>query len=220
MEYIIILGVGIVCTIVGLGAGYMLGNSRDDKTSEDQPETLPEVQLKPSQPQYPADALHIWRDNTNKQLVLQIGERVIQSMEPFTPTEQKYMQQLLAYLQHWLGIPATTPPAPQHPAQPAPQVQQTTNTGQPHVSPFEPDTKETPENAILKKSIVAQIDDILQEKVLNSPLKDRGVRLMESVDGSMSVYIGFDRYIDIDSIPDEDVIAIIRASVKEWEQRQ
>ena len=74
--------------------------------------------------------------------------------------------------------------------------------------------------AALKKSIVAQIDDILQEKVLNSPLKDRGVRLMESVDGSMSVYIGFDRYIDIDSIPDEDVIAIIRASVKEWEQRQ
>jgi len=142
--------------------------------------------------------------------VLQIGKRVFQSGEALPPTESKYMAGLLAYLQKWLGIPAPAPQASPQVSQPA----QTPATPQVSASSF------TPEAPAVEKSIVAQVDDILQEKLFNSPLRDKGVRLMESLDGSMRVLIGLDQYEDIDSIPDENIQAAIRAAVHEWEQRQ
>lgn len=206
MEFMIILGVAIVCTIVGIAAGYVLGNSRDENPP-------PEAQSDSSQSSFPPDALHIWRDDNSQNLVLQIGERVVRAPEPFSPTEQRYMRHLLKLLQNWLGI-ETAQPQRQQPVEQAvhhPQPQQ--NPEAATVSPFVSEQSES-------KSIVGQIDDILQEKLAGSPLTDRAIRLMESLDGGMVVYIGMDQYKDIDSIPDENVVALIRAAVQEWEQRQ
>jgi hypothetical protein len=214
VEYMIVLGVGVLCIIAGLVAGYVLGNAREGQANE-----APEVQAKDfsiAEPKYPPDALHIWRDNTSKKLILQIGERTIQAMEPFTSTEQKYLQQLLTYLQRWLGGPVPTP-TPKPTAQPILQRQPAPGV---RVSPIEIEPSETADDTAAPKSIVAQIDTILQEKLSLSPLKDRGVRLMESPDGSMIIYIGLESYRDLEDIPDEDIIAIIRASVKEWERQQ
>lgn len=210
MEYMIILGVGIVCTIIGVIAGYVLGNSRDD-----QPET--ETQAESTESEFPADAIHIWRDSTSQQLILQIGSHVARAPEPFSPTEQKYIGHLINQLQNWVGI--ETPPTPPHPAkQPVPDTHQNGEPGQGSVSPFVSEPAEAIPTAA--KSIVSQIDDILQEKLSNSPLIDRGIRLMESIDGGMVIYVGLEQYKDIDTIPDEKIIAIIRAAVQDWEQRQ
>jgi hypothetical protein len=214
MEYMLILGVGVVCTIAGLAAGYVLGNTRnvkDDEAPEEQAEAFPVAE-----PKYPPDALHIWRDNTSEKLVLQIGDRTIHAMEPFTATEQKYLKPLLAYLQRWLGEPGPTPtPKPT----PQPVLQQQPASGV-SVSPIEVAPPETADETAAPKSIVAQIDTILQEKLSHSPLKNRGVRLMESIDSGMTIYIGLESYHDIEDIPDADIVAIIRASVKDWEEQQ
>jgi len=67
---------------------------------------------------------------------------------------------------------------------------------------------------------VEQIDGILQEKLLNSPLRNRGIRLMQTPNGGMTIWVGLEHYTTIDEIPDEEVVAIIRASVQAWERLQ
>ncbi|MBC8504088.1 MAG: hypothetical protein H8D34_04485 [Chloroflexi bacterium] len=197
--------VAVISITVGYLAGSLLSSGRDRKEDQEP--------AQPAQPQFPADALHIWRDNQSKKIVLQVGKRIFRSGEPLPPTEGKHLAGLIAYLQRWLGIPASPVQAP---SQTEPQPAQLPQS-QPVVSPF---TSDEPEIPYAEKSIVGQIDDILQEKITNTPLRERGIRLMENLDGSMRVMIGLDQFEDVSSIPDETVKAAIRAAVQDWEQRQ
>ncbi len=200
--FLIVAFIGIT---VGYLAGSLLSGGRDRKQKQEP--------LQPAQTQFPSDALHIWRDSQSKQIVLQVGKSVFRSGEPLPPTEGKYLAGLITYLQRWLGLP-TTPV--QTSAQVAPPPAQPSQS-QPSVSPFTTEESEIP---YAEKSIVGQIDDILQEKIANTPLKERGIRLMENLDGSMRVMIGLDQFDDVSSIPDETIKAAIRAAVKDWENRQ
>jgi hypothetical protein len=68
-------------------------------------------------------------------------------------------------------------------------------------------------------SMVQQINMILGEKLSDRESGPRAVRLMEGVGGSIRVYIGVDSY-SIEEVPDEEVKALIRQAVAEWEERQ
>lgn len=69
------------------------------------------------------------------------------------------------------------------------------------------------------KSIAAQIDEILQEKLKDSPLASRAIRLMELPNKGMVVMVGLDQYDGVEAVPDDDIRRLIRAAVAEWEQR-
>ena len=68
-------------------------------------------------------------------------------------------------------------------------------------------------------SMVQQINSILGEKMTDLDSGRQAVRLMEGVGGSIRVYIGVESY-SIDEVPDEEVKALIRQAVAEWEDRQ
>lgn len=68
------------------------------------------------------------------------------------------------------------------------------------------------------KSIVEQINAILQEKVQNSPLAETGIILQETPKGVI-VWVGKDSYQGVDSLPEGDAKKIIRAAVAEWEKK-
>ncbi len=193
--------VAIISITVGYLAGSLLSSGRSRQEDQEPPQ--------PVQPQFPADALHIWRDSQSKLIVMQIGKRIYRSGEALPPTEGKYLTGLITYLQRWLGISETSVLPATQPVQP-PQAQAS-------VSPFVPEESETP---FEEKSIVGQIDDILQNKIANTPLQERGIRLMENLDGSMRVLIGMDQFDDVSSIPDETVKAAIQSAVRDWENRQ
>jgi hypothetical protein len=139
--------------------------------------------------------------------VLQIGEKTFRSGEALSPTHRKYMSGLLAYLQKWLGMPATAPQPPKETPAPAQASAQSA-----------PQSTEIPTAST--KSIVEQIDEILQEKLLGTPLSDRGIYLRETIKGGMVISVGVDQYEEIDAISDEAVKQTIRAAVSEWEQQQ
>lgn len=69
------------------------------------------------------------------------------------------------------------------------------------------------------KSIAEQIDEILQEKLLDSPLAERAIRLMEMPDKSIAVMIGLTKYAGLEAVPEEEIRSLIRSSVAEWERR-
>ncbi len=68
-------------------------------------------------------------------------------------------------------------------------------------------------------SITAQIDEILQEMLKNSPLASRLIRLVELPSKGVVVMVGKDQYEGVDAVPDEDIRQLIRSAVTEWERR-
>jgi hypothetical protein len=68
-------------------------------------------------------------------------------------------------------------------------------------------------------SIVEQVDEILQEKIAQLPPPAPVVLLKEDPREGVIVWIDGVQHIGIDSVRDESIKSIIRASVKEWERR-
>ena len=79
--------------------------------------------------------------------------------------------------------------------------------------------KAEPEKNMSSLSIVGQIDVFLQKRLLASPLEDMGIRLQESLQGGVEVYVGLKKYSSVDEVPDEAIKTEIRAAIADWEQK-
>ncbi len=69
----------------------------------------------------------------------------------------------------------------------------------------------------LTLSIVAQVNEILQEQLSGTPLADKGIRLTEAPGQGVTVWVGLNRFEGIETVPDPEVRAAIRKAVKTWE---
>jgi type IV secretory pathway VirB10-like protein len=69
------------------------------------------------------------------------------------------------------------------------------------------------------KSMVEQINEILQENLELAGKDQAGIRLIEAADGSVRVLIGVQSY-NLDDVPDPEVARFIREAVSAWEDLQ
>ena len=69
------------------------------------------------------------------------------------------------------------------------------------------------------KSMVEQIDAILQEVISNSDKPDRKIRLVEEPKEGVIVWVGNEHFIGIDAVPDPIVKDLIRMAVKAWDKQ-
>ncbi|MEE8567338.1 MAG: hypothetical protein V3S81_01915 [Anaerolineales bacterium] len=69
------------------------------------------------------------------------------------------------------------------------------------------------------QSMVEQINNILQQKLVESAGSLKGVRLIESSEGTVRVLIGVQSY-SIDEVPDTEVRQLIHEAVAAWEEKQ
>ena len=60
---------------------------------------------------------------------------------------------------------------------------------------------------------------MLQARLARTPLAEKGIRLQESLDGGVIVWVGIDKYGGIDDVPDEQIKAALRAAIAEWENK-
>jgi hypothetical protein len=67
-------------------------------------------------------------------------------------------------------------------------------------------------------SIVEQVDEILQDLLLSSPLAEKNIRLTEMANKGVIVWVGTEKFEGINAVPDEEVKKIIRQAVKKWEE--
>lgn len=127
---------------------------------------------------------------------------------------KKRLIELVSVFRPYLEGEQTPPAAPLHtPPAPAP-VQQAVS------QPNQPDTKKPePEKNISTLSIVGQIDSVLQKRLMTSPLAKTGIRLQESLQGGVEVYVGVEKYHAIDDVPDEAIKTAIRGAIAEWEEK-
>jgi hypothetical protein len=70
------------------------------------------------------------------------------------------------------------------------------------------------------KSIAAQVDEILQEKLAQaSPAETRAVRLLDAPGRGVIVMVGLDSYEGVEAVTDAGIRELIHLSVQEWETR-
>jgi len=145
--------------------------------------------------------------------------------------QRKRLIGMLNVMRPWLegkpaSVPAPTSPPPPKPT-PVANTRQSAPTpphsavepipSRPLQAPTADKKKDEPE--AVPTSIVGQINMVLQQNIVNTPLASRGVSLMESSTGGVIVYVGVQRYEGVDDVPDEEVKSAIRDAIAEWENK-
>ena len=166
--------------------------------------------------------LRLWLDPTEHP-ALDIDGQVVDT-GPISEPNRRRLLTLLNIMRPWIEgkiaaasvaqprapRPATTPdsPVPSDPAQgkPVPPVRT--------ASPAPRDEKPA-----APLSIVGQIDEILQARLAASPLAETGIRLQESPEGGVIVWVGLQKFMGVSEVTDPEVQAIIRAATSEWEKK-
>ena len=232
METTLIL-VAMVCATIGYVAGVLITLSRREKeppeeesTAEDRapaPEAKREKRSEPvveptpvvsAAPRY--DVAHLWREEKDGKLLFDINGRTYRSWSAMNHDQRAQLEQIELEIRRWMELirpergPIVPPlnndqPQPVRPARPAPiTANERAAAAAEQPSP---------------NSIVAQINQILQDKLLTSPLGNRGISLTEVPGHGVVVWVGLEHFEGIDSVPDPEVKQIIRESVNEWENR-
>jgi hypothetical protein len=131
-----------------------------------------------------------------------------------TPAQRRRLITLLTQVRPWLEggpvAPASTQAIPA--TRPVPEVKPVPAT----ILPVK--VVETPPAPVMK-SIVGQINDVLQARIAGTSLAARLVRLGETPGGGVLVFVGTAKYDGIDAVPDPEVVAAIRAAITEWEKK-
>ncbi len=185
--------------------------------------------------------VRLWRDRKSGALLTEIGDQIHQQAATLSNVQRLQAGSALRDWGAWLGIqPAAPPPPPAAPAPPVPApapaqtappatpapalaAQPAREAVKPPAAPVRPVSILAPgaptvETAPEPQTMVEQIDAILQEMLESSPLKNRGIKLLEEPAG-VAVWVGIERYAGVDAVPDPEIQQIVRAAVNEWETR-
>lgn len=226
--------VALIALIVGWAIGFFDSNMRSSekiKAAEAKADAaVKDAELKIAQAKQrsqvqPDDPGLLRLKNENGRIKFEMDGAVVENV--LSAEKRKRLIELVTILRPWLegGQPqqAVTPPAA--PVQASrlpdpPQVVTPPLVQKPATQPLTPAAKKAEaEKNIAALSIVGQIDTVLQARLADSPLAKRGIRLQESPSGEVEVYVGLDKFLSVDSVPDETIKAAIRAAIAEWEDK-
>jgi len=101
-----------------------------------------------------------------------------------------------------------------------PEVEEPVTPVQP-IEPFNPLTPEdhvSPSAGIKAKTVAGQISDIIAEMIQDSPLKQKGVKLIERPDHGVDVWVGVEKFDGVGSVPYPEVKQLIREAATRWER--
>lgn len=169
------------------------------------------------------EILRAWRDRNGK-IWIEMNEARYESKDAMNPDQRRRLLNMVLELRPWLDAQA---PAQAQAPTPRPQVQEAPRpvTPAPRPSLFAPiaPQKTTPKAddgkpKISLKSIVEQIDEVLQKKVASSVFKSQDIHLLDGPAGTVIVEIEKIQYEGIDAVPDPEIKALIRLAVTDWEK--
>lgn len=231
-----LLIVAFASLFLGVVAGLLLNSLRGDSEQEAQadPETPPG-----GRPGGYVPVVRLWREKTTGTLVVEIDGKAYLSPGPLSLTQRDNLEKVLAQLAGWLRVSVTAGPekaagspdaSEQSPSAAAPVAAVGIDNGKPLITPppatvtpvARAEAKPAAQTAAKEgpKSIVGQIDEILQQMLDRLGMSNRGISLIEDPQRGVIVVVGLERYEGIDSVTDVEVKKILRAAVNEWERRQ
>ncbi len=233
-----LIGIGLALMFFGYFFGLFEGRGQGYKRrkKEEANEEAIQAPLPPPSPPAPIvdnSLLKLSLDNNQPRLDLD-GQRVDTSQ--LTVEQRKRLIDLMVTMRPWIearpaAAPQTvsrpiaaqtpslsTPRSPSGTTQPPPAA---ASVSQPKPAPAAaapaPASKDEPPASA--SSMVAQIDSILQKSLIGTSLAERGIRLIESPQGSVIVMVGMERFSGVGEVTDPQVQAAIKAAIAEWEKK-
>jgi hypothetical protein len=235
-----VLIIAAISLAIGYITGWLLASLRGDKgagkdsTKKDRPglskeDVIPDQQL----------LLKIWRGLKDGRLLVELGKSRIVNPDELTLEQRRVLLDLLKDTGSWMGLNAetiqTSPPiTPQFPSQTATGIDRLVGSGHGETGIQRPSLIGGMTTAIADvvnpvqstarqdapKSIVQQIDEILQEKLIGTPYDGQKIYITEDPRKGVVVWVGSSMYEGVGAMPESDVKKLLRASVQEWEKRQ
>jgi hypothetical protein len=221
----------ILIALVAIGIGFALGSlvtgSRGDRVQDEKSKSSSVSNL--------VQVAGVMTDRGGKAVFLQVEGKIIRSINDLSREQRTRLLPYFEVLAVWFTPPASKTPQAVAPLlslegvgepaalQPATAAYDQAQPLQPSLNPInvlaraiQADVKVPKAPA---KSIAAQIDEILQEKIEGTEMAQRGVRLLELPNKGMVVMVGLDQYGGVDEVPDDEIRNMIKSAVLEWENR-
>ena len=152
--------------------------------------------------------LRLWLDSLERPALDLDGQSVETS--PMAEPNRKRLLSLLNLMRPWIeNRPAAPAPTPVSVPRPA-----AAPVSRPAAAPAAKNEK-----PVAPLSIVGQIDEILQALLVSSPLVTRAIRLQESPEGGVIVWVGLQKFAGMGEVTDPEVQAILRTAIAEWEKK-
>jgi hypothetical protein len=230
---LVAIGIGIAVMFFGYFFGLFEGRGqgykkRQKEEAEDRKHKPLSESLPPASPPLPSDEIPVLNVSMGPD-----GEmRLKMDGQPADPSaldaeQRKRLIAILTQMRPWLEAPKTAAPPPKpQPApasrpgpapKPTPAPSPAPAADERPTAPPPPDQDEEEEHPPAADSIVAQIDSVLQARLAGTPLAAKGIRLQESPEGGVLVWVGVSKYEGVDEVPDEEIKAALRAAISEWE---
>lgn len=236
----ILIIVGFIIVVLGIGAGMLLSSLNE----EVEPEENGVDQAPPGgrKGRYTPVA-RLWRERGTGVLVVEMDNKSFLNAEPLSEIQRERLEHTTRDLRAWLGmglaasaeaappaVPAV-PPAVQASAAASPAASNTPPAPAPAPAAPSP-VRAAPAPAVYgkeepvpivpagAKSIVMQIEDILQDMIAGTTLAHRGLHLVEDPVRGVIVKLDANQFEGIDSVTDPEAKATIRSAVAEWEKLQ
>ncbi len=221
MDPVTLLVVALVCAAVGYFAGFLVSGvarvSRDTGVNKNKPRV--ESQGQPDLDAGEIELARLVRANPGGPLQVVASGKRWESSSQLGEPQRASLENLLIDFQRWL-VPGITSPLEQAPRPAAVEAA-------PAAPPFYPSPQIAALTAQLvkttapeePKTIVGQIDQVLQDLLPGSAFADRKIRLLEVPNQGVIVQVDRDQYPGIDSVPDQEIRGLIRQAVSTWEAR-
>jgi hypothetical protein len=210
-----IILVAAICVVVGFLIGRLVSSLGEEQESD--PLESSKVSL-----------LSVWREPETGELNIEFDHKKYRKSWNLKAQQRDQIQRIILELGNWLAPVQSSKTEETEAMLPGefPISQEIPQSNKPRLS-VDPVSMlvnalqaDVPKSQLPTESIVTQIDDILQDKLKNSPLMGEPIRLMEWQDKGMVVMVGLERYDSVEDVPDERIKAVIRSAVKEWEQKK
>lgn len=203
----------------GRGQGYKKRQGEEREEQKNQPDPEPLSPVNPPAPSDEIPVMDVSMDLAGKLHLKLDGKQADTSA--LDAEQRKRLIAILTLMRPWLETSKAAPP----PAAPRPapvSMPSLTPAPTPAPAPTPQAITTQPEeaadnSAVAPQSIVAQIDSLLQARLAGTPLLKKGIRLQESPEGGVIVWVGTDKYESAEAVPDEAIKAAIKAAIAEWE---
>ena len=205
-----------IALVIGFLVGMLVFSLRKDADPEEPPRAKV---LTDSE-----HAIRVWREGKERRLVVEMGGVSHYRGSELHADQHQVVANLIRELQAWVGPPPA--PADQRESKPSEVVPETTSSEKTSSTSLNPlkifgraiQPMDKSKSADTDLSILAQIDEILQEKLASTDLENQGIELTEGEDQSIVIRVGLRSYSEIEEVPDPKVRQLIRDSVAEWEE--
>jgi len=226
----ILVIIAIVCISIGYVFGWLIASMRARENKKEPEISTP---VAPANPRGSTAVMKLWREPVQKKLLVDLDGQVFDQAGDLTAEQRKRVEGSLRETAGWLGLisqasaAASAKPATQNPAV-KPVVVATTIPSTPARPPsviagmtgaiadvIQPVAKVEPQ-----KSIVGQIDEIVQRMLIGTPYENEMIFLMEDPKRGVLVRVGAQTYEGIASVPEGEIKNLLKAAVAEWEKQQ